>query len=143
MAFVSVTRLRLRSFRYFPGFFFANQASIKQLVATAGFLGGKELMDKHFTFWTLTVWNDAEAMKLFRNGTAHRKAMQRLPYWCDEAAYTHWQQESNEIPSWEQAYQKLMSEGKSTKVRHPSNQHLNKTFDAPKWKRTERIFKTQ
>jgi hypothetical protein len=33
-------------------------------------------------------------MKMFRNGEAHRKAMQKLPFWCDEAAYTHWQQET-------------------------------------------------
>src|SRR6476661_3948371 len=100
MIFISATRLRVSSLRYLFGFFRANEASVKELVKTKGFLDGKELIDKHLTFWTLTLWDDMENMKRFRNSEAHRKAMQKLPVWCDEAAYVHWLQDNNIIPGW-------------------------------------------
>jgi hypothetical protein len=141
MVFVSATRLRVRSIKYLLGFFKANEASVKELSKSKGFLGGKELVDKHFTFWTLTLWDDMENMKGFRNSEAHRKAMQKLPFWCDEASYVHWLHEDLIIPSWDEIYQKLIAEGKITKVRKPSAQQSNKNYPPPKWKKIERTFK--
>lgn len=37
MIFISATRLKLKSFIYFPAFFIANEASVKQLISTPGF----------------------------------------------------------------------------------------------------------
>ncbi|MFC0517640.1 hypothetical protein ACFFGT_25735 [Mucilaginibacter angelicae] len=138
MIFISVTRLRVHSLLNLLSFFSKNEASVKALLSTEGFLQGKELIDKRLTFWTVTLWKDIEAMKKFRNCDAHRKAMQKLPLWCDEAAYVHWCQEEPEIPDWETVYQKLITEGKITKVKKPSPQQANLSYTPVKWKMIER-----
>lgn len=140
MFFVSVTRLRVKSFWYLPAFFIANERSVKELIHTAGFAGGKELIDKKLTFWTVTIWKDMEAMKTFRNSEAHRKAMQKLPVWCDEASYTHWTQNDDQMPVWATIHLKMVDEGKLTKVKQPSAQQLSKQFPAPALTKSERVF---
>ena len=141
MYFVSVTRLRLKSFIYFPAVVRANGAATKQLVITPGFVSGKELIDKGLIFWTITVWQGDADMKVFRNCEAHRKAMQKLPDWCDEATYVHWLQETDELPSWEAAHHKIVTEGSVSKVRQPSANHAARNFPLPKWTKTQQVFK--
>ena len=141
MYFVSATRLRVRSIFFIVGFMRANEASVKTLVKTPGFISGKELTDKGLTFWTLTIWKDEASMKAFRNSAPHRKAMHGLPQWCNEASYTHWMQEEEQLPDWDTAYKKMMEEGKITKVRKPSARQLEKNYPPPKWKKFERPLK--
>ncbi len=141
MYFVSATRLKLKSGFYLPGFMLANQASIKQLCITDGFVSGKELMDKNFTFWTLTLWEKDGDMKSFRNSPAHRKAMQKLPDWCNEATYSHWLQEEPILPKWNRVYERMLKDGIVSKVRNASPQHQTKSFPAVKWYKLERNFK--
>ena len=141
MYFVSVTRLRVRSLLYLPRFFMSNERSVKAIKNITGFITGKELIDKGFTFWTMTIWESGDAMKYFRNHDPHKSAMRNLPQWCNEAAYVHWLQDDAAIPGWETAYQKLMAEGKLTKVKFPSQKQLDWSYPAPHWKKTERIFK--
>lgn len=141
MFFVSVTRLRVKSLWYLPSFFMANEGSVKELILTPGFAGGKELIDKKLTFWTVTVWKDMEAMKTFRNSQVHRKAMQKLPKWCDEASYIHWSQDDANLEDWNAIHSKMISEGKITKVKQPSEQQLSKNYPAPAWTKSERVFK--
>ena len=141
MYFVSATRLKVKSFFSLPAFMMANEASIKQLSRTKGFVEGKELMDKGLTFWTITLWNSDADMKGFRNSIPHRKAMQKLPGWCSEATYTHWLQEETVLPAWNTIHEKIVKEGIVTKVRHPSQHHSSKLFPPVKWARTERAFK--
>lgn len=143
MPFVSITRLRVKSFWNLIGFMRANEASVKQLLKIPGFLSGKELVDKELVFWTLTVWDEETTMKTFRNSTAHKKAMQKLPFWCSEASYYHWVQENQHVPGWNDASQKLLKDGKITKVRQPSANQLNNSFPAIKWLKLERTFTPQ
>lgn len=140
MYFVSVTRLRLRSWIYLLAFMRSNEASVKQLLITPGFVTGKELIDKNLTFWTITVWNGDADMKTFRNSIPHRKAMQKLPLWCNEAAYMHWSTNDAAVPAWDDVYQKLIAEGKLSKVRYPSANQLDKSYPAVKWSKLQRSF---
>ena len=141
MPFVSITRLKIRSLLYFISFARANSAALKELVTIKGFIAGKELTDKGLTFWTLTLWDDDRSMLQFRNSASHRKAMQRLPDWCNEASYFHWNQEQNTLPGWIEASGRLITEGKLTKVRHPTQRHLSNNFPPIKWTKLERIIK--
>lgn len=143
MPFVSITRLKVKSVLNLISFMKVNEASAKQLVITQGFIAGKELMDKGLTFWTLTIWEDDAKMKEFRNSVAHRKAMQKLPYWCSEASYFHWTQEQVTLPDWNIASMKLIKEGKITKVRKPTPGQLTNNFPPIKWMKFERIFKPE
>ena len=128
MVFLSATRLKLKSAWYLLPFFLANEAVAKQLCITDGFIEGMELIDKNLTFWTLTMWRMDADMKTFRNSAAHKKAMQKLPFWCNEASYIHWAQEEQQLPDWQTVYTKISREGKLTKVRNPSVNQLNSIF---------------
>ena len=128
MVFVSATRLRVKSIKYLFPFFIANEASVKQLKKTKGFLGGKEVIDKNLTFWTVTMWNADSDMKEFRNSAPHRKAMQKLPDWCDEASYVHYDIEKPELPDMTTIYTKMITQGVSSKVRNPSPNQLERNY---------------
>jgi hypothetical protein len=139
--FVSATRLKLRSIFHLPAFIVANNESVQQLLVTDGFISGKELPDKGLVFWTLTLWRSDADMKAFRNSTAHRKAMQKLPVWCNEATYIHWLQEEPTLPDWNTVYERMMTDGVVSKVKNPSVRHLSKSFGPIKWTKLERILK--
>src|SRR5206468_1903375 len=141
MTFVSITRLKVKSIFYLPKFLLANEASARQVVKNRGFLAGKELIDKNLTFWTLTMWENESSMKEFRNSVPHRKAIQKLPYWCDEASYFHWSQPDNNFPDWALASDRLLKEGKLTKVRNPTPNQMSNNFSSIKWTKLERTFK--
>ena len=119
----------------------ANEASVKQLLETEGFVTGKENVDKGLIFWTITMWNADADMKGFRNSPAHRKAMQMLPEWCNEATYTHWLQESGTLPDWNNIHERMIKDGVVSKLRNPSERHSSKSFPPVKWTKLERPFK--
>jgi len=115
MPLISVTRLRVRSFRYLPGFLWDTFQSVRQVQRSPGFLGGRLLVNAGYVFWTMTAWQDETAMNAYRTGGAHRQAMPKLLNWCDEAAVVHWTQDSPEIPEWQQAQQHMSERGRLSK----------------------------
>lgn len=130
----SVTRLRVRSVRFLPSFLWRTFLSQRQLLRSTGFLGGKLLIDSGLTFWTLTAWQSEQAMKGFRGSGSHARVMSRLFGWCNEAAYAHWIQRADLIPSWEDAHEQLAAEGRLSRVEHPSQNHLDRKFARPRLK---------
>ncbi len=94
MALVSITRLRLRSWRFLPVFAWYVLRSSRQAARAEGNLAAKLLRERRNTFWTSTMWSGETAMKKFMTSGAHGKAMRKLAEWCDEAAVVHWTQES-------------------------------------------------
>jgi hypothetical protein len=117
---------------YVPGFLWHTFRSRRQAMRAPGFAGGRLLLDSRLTFWTLTLWEDEHAMKTFRGSEAHVKVMPRLAGWCDEAAYAHWSQDSDSAPSWQQAYEHLVAEGRLSRVAHPSANHAARRFAPPR-----------
>lgn len=120
MPAISVTRLELRGYRFLPSFFFHTYRSQKQLAASPGYLAGGTAMESLRSFWTVTCWQSLDAMRAFRNAGAHMKAMRRLIDICCAASYTHFEQDSAELPTLEQAHARMLAEGKLSKVRYPS-----------------------
>ena len=126
MPLISVTRLRVRSFLFLPQFLWDTIKSVRQVERSNGFLGGRLLVNAGYVFWTMTAWQDESAMKAYRTGGAHRKAMPQLLDWCDEAAVVHWIQQSAEIPMWPEAHQHMLEKGKLHPFRRRSRfQPLN------------------
>ena len=123
MAFISVTRLRVRRFAYLPGFILFALRSARQAKRATGNLGVGLLRDERRTFWTRTAWRDESSMKAFMLAMPHRKAMEKLADWCDEASVVHWTQESAGLPDWHEAHRRLVIEGRRSKVEHPSADH--------------------
>jgi Domain of unknown function (DUF3291) len=130
--FASVTRLRVRSVWFVPGFLWMTLRSQRQVVRAAGFVGGRLLVDRGLTFWTLTVWESEGAMKAFRGSGPHAKVMPKLVEWCNEAAYAHWNPAGASVPTWPEAYDHLTSEGKLSRVAHPSPDHEARRFPPPR-----------
>ncbi len=120
MAFVSITRLRVRRFWFMPGFFQLAARSLQQAAAAPGNLHVRVLRDAKLTFWTATSWSSEAAMRAFLVAGAHGTAMHKLLDWCDEASIAHWSQESPELPDWLEAHRRMTTEGRLSKVRHPS-----------------------
>ena len=121
--FVSVTRLRIRSIFYVPQFCWYAVRSRQRAQRAPGLVAGRVMREVRNAFWTMTAWENEAAMEAFRIQSAHRDAMLKLLDWCDEASLAHWTQESRELPSWQEAYEQLIKDGRPSKVRHPSAAH--------------------
>ena len=98
MAFVSITRLRIRSWRFMPLFAVHTLRTLTQTRQADGFIGGSLLADRKRTFWTMTLWRDQADMKRYMTNGAHLKAMPHLLDWCDEASVVHWAQDDEMAP---------------------------------------------
>jgi hypothetical protein len=120
MPFVSITRLRVRSWRYLPAFLLQSFRSAYQAKHAAASLAVTILRDANQVFWTCTMWIDEAAMRAFMRSGAHRRVMPHLAKWCDEAALAHWTQNAPEPPSWHEAHQRLRQGGRRSRVNHPS-----------------------
>ena len=129
---MSITRLRLRSAWFVPGFALHAFISIRQCKRAGGFLDGSLLPDRKLTFWTMTLWQDQAAMRAYMTGGAHLKAMPKLLDWCGESSVVHWTQNDAAPPSWEEADRKMQTQGRPSKVRHPRTVHASFNFAAPR-----------
>lgn len=132
MPFVSITRLRVRSWRYLPIFLIRSLRSARQAKAAPGNLAVSVLRDARWAFWTRTLWTDEPAMRAFMRSGVHARVMPRLLQWCDEAAVVHWTQESVEPPSWPEAHRRLQQRGRRSKVSHPSTAQQRFEFAPPR-----------
>jgi quinol monooxygenase YgiN len=141
MAFISLTRLRVRSLRFLPQFVWQVLQTVRQAERAAGFLSGRLLREAKNTFWTITAWEDETAMRAYRNEGAHRDVMPKLLDWCDEASVAHWSQENPELPDWQEAHRRMMKEGRSSKVNHPSPAHMANQIAMPQPGRIQRTLK--
>ena len=43
----------------------------------------------------------------------------------------HWDQETEEVPSWDEAYRRLVAEGRNSAVTHPSPGHATRDLAPP------------
>lgn len=120
MALISVTRLRLRSPLYLPAFFGYAIPSTAQAKRAPGNLNTRTRRRAKNAFWTLTVWESETAMRAYMNSGSHRQAMPKLAQWCDEASVVHWQQDNMELPTWQEAEQRMVQAGRITQLPHPS-----------------------
>jgi hypothetical protein len=131
MPVVSVTRLRVRSWRFLPGFLLLAMRSARQAQGSKGNLAVRVLNDRQRTFWTSTSWESDAAIKAFMLAEPHRTAMKKLLEWCDEAALVHWMQPESELPAWTEAHRRLVEEGRQSKVNHPSQAHRSYSIPLP------------
>jgi heme-degrading monooxygenase HmoA len=130
--FVSITRLRLRSWRFMPSFIVQALRSAAQAKAAPGNLGVAILAEANRTYWTRTIWTDEGAMRAFIRSGVHRRIMGRLADWCDEAAVAHWSQAATNAPSWDDTARRLQRDGRPSAVNHPTPAHRNFQIAAPK-----------
>jgi hypothetical protein len=131
MPFISVTRLRLRSWVYLPPFIVQAFRAIRQAANAEGNLAVATLRDRRNTFWTTTSWSSEDSMKAFMRSGAHAAAMKKLLNWCDEATLAHWTQDDANLPTWDQAHARIQREGRQSKVNYPSAAHTANRIPPP------------
>ncbi|MBC7927580.1 MAG: DUF3291 domain-containing protein [Bryobacteraceae bacterium] len=129
--FVSVTRLRLRSWWFVFRFFRHNSATAAQLRKAAGFRSGATLIDRGWAFWTKTLWDSEQDMKVYRGSGAHSTSMPLLRKWCSESAVTHWTQPEDRLPSWLDAHRHLVEAPRFAAVDHPGSDHTARRIPEP------------
>lgn len=117
---VSITRLRVRSIFYMPLFMLHAMRTMTQAQKADGVAGVETRFEKNNVVWTKTVWNEEAQMKNYRSSGAHQIAMRMLSEMCNEASVARWQQADTELPTWEEAHRRMLTEGKQSKVKHPS-----------------------
>ena len=127
-----VTRLRVRSLSFAPGFVSETLLARRQVVRATGFLGGILLIDTGSTFSTLTVWERDPAMKAFRGSGEHVGVMPRLAERRDEAAYADWSPANGSVPNGPEVHHRLVAEGRLSRVTHPSPNHEARYFAQPR-----------
>ena len=132
MIFVSLTRLRVRSIRFMPAFALHALRTNNQVRKAPGFLDGALLPDRAWTFWTLTAWTSHEHMRAYMISGAHKQAMPRLLHWCDEASVAHWTQPALPLPTWAEADHRMRTQGRPSKVLHPSPNHAALAYREPR-----------
>ncbi len=116
---VTITRLRLRRGRYQIPFLIRSFLAKRQAERADGGLAST-LRFHQGAYWTMTAWRDAAAARAFMLSGAHRAAMPKLAGWCDEASLASWQQESANLPPWDEAERRLAADGRTSVVTHPS-----------------------
>ncbi len=126
--FVSLTRLRLRRLWFVPGFVRHALPSFRQAQTAPGFQDGSVLRDRRLTFWTMTAWKDLESMRAYMLSGAHQKAMPLFANWCDEGSVVHWEAAGPALPTWPEAEHRMRTQGRASKLRHPSPNHADLTF---------------
>jgi hypothetical protein len=123
MPLVSVTRLRVRSVRFFPAFIWYTVRSLRQARGSSGCLAADARREKALVFWTRAAWADVAAMRSFMGSGPHGTVMPKLQHWCDEASLVHFEDASGRVPDWEAAALRLRNEGRTSRVRYPSEAH--------------------
>jgi heme-degrading monooxygenase HmoA len=106
--FISVTRLHLKGKRKLPSFFLHTLKSTLQLKKASGLHSSSFSKEGWTTFWTLTVWENKDMMRNYRNAGHHLEAMKVSRKLADELEYIHW--ESENIPAWDDCKRKLHAE---------------------------------
>jgi heme-degrading monooxygenase HmoA len=131
MPFVSITRLRIRGNEQLVAFGAVMPVVFAQASDAPGRLAMDLLAESNNTFWTKTVWTDRAAMRAYMTSGSHGAVMPELSEWCDEAHVAHWEQDTEDLPTWDEAYRRLMSDGRSSAVAHPSSDHGPRTLAPP------------
>jgi len=131
MAYVSITGLRIRSDAFLADFDAQVPVVYTQASEAPGCLALDLLADAHHTFWTKSVWTDRAAMRASLTPGAHGDVMPALRDWCDEARVAHWEQEAVDLPAWDEAYRRLVAEGRNPAVAHPGPGHAWRAFAPP------------
>lgn len=103
--FVSVTRLRLKGKRKLPVFVWHTVKSISQSRKAEGLLYSSFTKEGWDTYWTLTIWENKNSMKEYRNKGSHLKAMKVSRNIADDLESINW--ESDNKPSWDECKERL------------------------------------
>jgi hypothetical protein len=120
MAFVALTRIRLRSPHLLLPFMLHTGRALRFLRHAPGWVVTQTRKTRGPTFWFMSVWESAADQRAHRGVGAPLVDLGKFRDWCEEIATAEWTQPSAEPPSWEEAEERLKSSARLHRVEHPS-----------------------
>ncbi|MGW7041870.1 DUF3291 domain-containing protein [Streptomyces avermitilis] len=118
-SFVMASRLEVRRFADVPRFFLRSLATWKQVKTAPGAFGASLVAEPlKRTFWTLSAWEDKEALYTYVKTEPHRTIMNDLRSTMSGSVFTFWRTPADELPvDWADARRRLAEQERSD----PSN----------------------
>ncbi|MFI2435798.1 DUF3291 domain-containing protein [Streptomyces sp. NPDC018693] len=115
-AFVMASRFEVRSLTDVPRFFLKSLAAWKQVSGAPGAYGASLIAQPlKRTFWTLSAWQDQEALHAYARTEPHRSIMIGLRPTMKDSVFTFWQAPASELPiDWSDAKRRIAEQAAST-----------------------------
>ncbi|WP_089105736.1 DUF3291 domain-containing protein [Streptomyces hyaluromycini] len=108
-AFVMASRLEVRSLKDVPRFFAKSLVAWKQVTGAPGAYGASLIAEPlKRTFWTLSAWEDKDALYRYARTEPHKSVMTGLRPTMKGSVFTFWQVPAAELPiDWTDARRRL------------------------------------
>ncbi|GAA4928915.1 DUF3291 domain-containing protein [Streptomyces coeruleoprunus] len=106
---VMASRFEVRSLRDVPRFFLKSLAAWRQVTSAPGAYGAS-LVARPLkrTFYTLSAWQDRDALYAYARAEPHRSIMKGLGPTMRGSTFTFWQATADDLPlAWEDAMRRL------------------------------------
>lgn len=114
-AFVMASRFEVRSFKDVPRFFLRSLSAWKQVSGAPGAYGASLIAEPlKRTFWTLSAWEDKDALYTYARTEPHRSIMTGLRPVMKDSVFTFWQAPSADLPiAWPDARRRLAEQARN------------------------------
>ncbi|MDX2547396.1 DUF3291 domain-containing protein [Streptomyces sp. WI04-05B] len=111
-AFVMASRLEVRSLKDVPRFFLRSLAAWKQVRNAPGAYGASLIAEPlKRTFWTLSAWEDRQALYTYARTEPHKSAMTGLRSTTSRSVFTFWETPAAGLPvDWSDARDRLAAQ---------------------------------
>ncbi|WP_105968931.1 DUF3291 domain-containing protein [Streptomyces geranii] len=111
-AYVMASRLEVRSLSDVPRFFLRSLAAWKQVKSAPGAYGASLIAQPlKRTFWTLSAWEDKQALYTYARTEPHKSVMAGLRSTMDRSVFTFWETPSAGLPiDWSDARERLAAQ---------------------------------
>ncbi|WP_330285796.1 DUF3291 domain-containing protein [Streptomyces sp. NBC_00576] len=108
-AFVMASRLEVRSLSDVPRFFLRSLAAWKQVKSAPGAYGASLIAQPlKRTFWTLSAWEDKQALYTYARTEPHKSVMTGLRSTMSRSVFTFWETPAAGLPiDWSDARERL------------------------------------
>ncbi|MFF9017712.1 DUF3291 domain-containing protein [Streptomyces sp. NPDC014870] len=111
-AYAMASRFEVRSLADVPRFFLKSLAAWRQVRSAPGALGASLIAQPlKRTFYTLSAWEDRDALYAYARAEPHRSIMTGLRSTMRDSTFTFWEVPAERLPlAWDEAKQRLAAE---------------------------------
>ncbi|MFE2100131.1 DUF3291 domain-containing protein [Streptomyces sp. PTD9-10] len=108
-AFVMASRLEVRSLKDVPRFFLKSLVAWRQVSGAPGAYGASLIAEPFKrTFWTLSAWQDKDALYTYARTEPHKSIMTGLRSTMKQSVFTFWEVPAAGLPiDWSDAKRRL------------------------------------
>ncbi|MFI8289154.1 DUF4188 domain-containing protein [Streptomyces sp. ms191] len=109
---VMASRFEVRSLKDVPRFFLKSLAAWRQVRSAPGALGASLIAQPlKRTFYTLSAWEDRDALSAYARAEPHRSIMRGLRSTMRDSTFTFWEVPVEQLPlDWDEARRRLAAE---------------------------------